>query len=563
VRHQQQQQLMLPTPEPSPQQQHRHHQQQQQQQHESRNLHLSVVDQQQQHEVAVVSPGVVSAHMQLQQQAQQQQDLDSQQQIAAAGYKLCDVRVCVEAALNLQLPEVGEGEAMTRLLAVDAPLVHAHAGVRADTRLHSCFEDAPAPAPARPSPPAPPLCLCAGWQPALYVRYDWPDCNAVITTPLVYTTRGPLGGSCTAKWLHCMHLPLLLLHAGQALPAAGDGETEAAAAGGGGSGGVASQASVLFQVWVRLVPAMAAAPAAAGGAIAAAAGSPRQGAPKQAPLLPAPLPPLFAGLAAVPAASDVLLGCASLDLAPLRHLGLLEGWYNISDVAAPHARRGQLKVMAAGGCGLRSIARGAVGGEQRMPWQHHAHCILCAHTKHVCRYAQVALTPLGPLDGAPRALPLAADSLQQILASWPSLHAAAGGGVGAARPEPLLQLTGEVAAGAEAAAYIEDLSDRALMSLAEQSATAAEAAAAALEAAAAGVLGGAGGATAGGVLLVAGQQQDELLTTLRANMQVRWIARPTRRSNKAVAAVKRSCVKNVTTGALGLYCCGVCAPTIH
>lgn len=56
----------------------------------------------------------------------------------------------------------------------------------------------------------------------------------------------------------------------------------------------------------------------------------------------AELPPLYAGLSAVPAGSDALLGCAALDLSALQLLGAVDGWYNITDV---HQQpRGQIKV---------------------------------------------------------------------------------------------------------------------------------------------------------------------------------------------------------------------------
>jgi hypothetical protein len=56
----------------------------------------------------------------------------------------------------------------------------------------------------------------------------------------------------------------------------------------------------------------------------------------------AELPPLYAGLAAVPAGSDGLLGCADLDLSALTLLGALDGWYNIRDIRGQD--RGQIKV---------------------------------------------------------------------------------------------------------------------------------------------------------------------------------------------------------------------------
>jgi hypothetical protein len=60
----------------------------------------------------------------------------------------------------------------------------------------------------------------------------------------------------------------------------------------------------------------------------------------------AALPPLYAGAPAVPRAeSDQLLGCAALDMAALRVLGSIEGWYNLSDAA--DRPKGQIKV---GGC---------------------------------------------------------------------------------------------------------------------------------------------------------------------------------------------------------------------
>lgn len=54
------------------------------------------------------------------------------------------------------------------------------------------------------------------------------------------------------------------------------------------------------------------------------------------------LPAIHAGIAAVPAAGDILLGCAELDVAALQMLGSIEGWYNICDER--QQMKGQLKV---------------------------------------------------------------------------------------------------------------------------------------------------------------------------------------------------------------------------
>lgn len=56
----------------------------------------------------------------------------------------------------------------------------------------------------------------------------------------------------------------------------------------------------------------------------------------------AALPPLYTGVSAAPCASDVLLGCAALDLSALQLLGTLDGWYNITDLQQQPV--GQLKV---------------------------------------------------------------------------------------------------------------------------------------------------------------------------------------------------------------------------
>ena len=58
--------------------------------------------------------------------------------------------------------------------------------------------------------------------------------------------------------------------------------------------------------------------------------------------LAAALPPLYSGLSAEPSASDVLLGCAALDLSALQLLGSIDGWYNILD--QQQQPRGQIKV---------------------------------------------------------------------------------------------------------------------------------------------------------------------------------------------------------------------------
>lgn len=95
--------------------------------------------------------------------------------------------------------------------------------------------------------------------PALYVRYEWPlDCGAVVTTPLVEALAGPLGGPHTSvKWLHCMHLPLLLQqHANsqqqqQLVVVGGGGASGSQAAGGGAAAEGFSKpgpVNVLFQV---------------------------------------------------------------------------------------------------------------------------------------------------------------------------------------------------------------------------------------------------------------------------------------------------------------------------
>lgn len=56
----------------------------------------------------------------------------------------------------------------------------------------------------------------------------------------------------------------------------------------------------------------------------------------------AALPPLYAGIAATPAAGDVLLGVAVLDLTAIQVLGSIEGWYNICD--EQQHLKGQIKV---------------------------------------------------------------------------------------------------------------------------------------------------------------------------------------------------------------------------
>lgn len=56
----------------------------------------------------------------------------------------------------------------------------------------------------------------------------------------------------------------------------------------------------------------------------------------------AELPPLYAGIAAMPCPDDRLLGCAMLDLSALHVLGSIEGWYNVTD--EEQQLRGQLKV---------------------------------------------------------------------------------------------------------------------------------------------------------------------------------------------------------------------------
>lgn len=74
----------------------------------------------------------------------------------------------------------------------------------------------------------------------LYVRYDWLGCGAV-TTPLVEASSGPLGGPHSAKWFHCVHLPLALQPDRQQQEQC-TAQPTAAGSGGGGA------AMVLFQV---------------------------------------------------------------------------------------------------------------------------------------------------------------------------------------------------------------------------------------------------------------------------------------------------------------------------
>lgn len=74
----------------------------------------------------------------------------------------------------------------------------------------------------------------------------------------------------------------------------------------------------------------------------------------------AELPPLYAGLVAVPAGSDGLLGCADLDLAALTLLGALDGWYNIRDIRGH--KRGQIKVWG-------GAKAGAMDGGRRCGYQ--------------------------------------------------------------------------------------------------------------------------------------------------------------------------------------------------
>jgi hypothetical protein len=81
--------------------------------------------------------------------------------------------------------------------------------------------------------------------PALYVRYEWPDCGAVVTTPLVEATRGPLGGCQSAKWHHCMHLPLATQQQQQQQQNNSAAEAASPASGGAAGGHVVT---VMFQV---------------------------------------------------------------------------------------------------------------------------------------------------------------------------------------------------------------------------------------------------------------------------------------------------------------------------
>jgi hypothetical protein len=214
-----------------------------------------------------------------------------------------------------------------------------------------------------------------------------------------------------------------------------------------------------------------------------------------APLL-SPPPPLYSGVAAVPAATDALLGCASLDLSALQLLGLLEGWYTIADVAGGSGRsRGQLKVCFRGGGWLLAPA---VASASMCRQRNHVSCGRVIHDalSHVCK--QVSLTPLSRVDGRPhQQLCSSSDSLAQVLASWPAATAAVKGGSAA---------LGGLAADSGNPEMLR-LSDAAFLALAEQSTAAAEAALSAVEEGG----GGGGGLRAG----------DGPLDALRANLQVR------------------------------------------
>ncbi|KAF8057294.1 hypothetical protein HT031_006102 [Scenedesmus sp. PABB004] len=113
-----------------------------------------------------------------------------------------DVRLCVEGALNLQLPELGgarrRGKGVGRRPRRAAPAPRPPAGRRVLT--------------ARGLPPRAPR---TGAAPCLYVAYRWPEAGgALLTTPLVAAWCGPLGHTASAKWLHAVHLPLALDTAG-------------------------------------------------------------------------------------------------------------------------------------------------------------------------------------------------------------------------------------------------------------------------------------------------------------------------------------------------------------
>jgi hypothetical protein len=178
-------------------------------------------------------------------------------------------------------------------------------------------------------PPPPPGCVSA-----VYLRYEWHGLPAAVCTPLVLAPQGPLGGAASAAFLAHRLLPpppggvlgggggeeppeLLLQVRGAArgLPHNIRGTmTRTSPRARLHPFTYASPCPSHLQLWHRALDAAAA----------------------------VRLPPLHLAAEAQPLVRDALVGCAAVDLAALRALGALDGWYHIADGA--RARRGQVKV---------------------------------------------------------------------------------------------------------------------------------------------------------------------------------------------------------------------------